>query len=122
MQSPFPDATQGRPAARFHEAAEALRQLALAWGDQPYGAVLVAGGVIVGVGPSRVIVDRDPDAHAERVALRDAQRRLGRSDLAGSVLVGTSPPCAACRADAARAGVGRLFHGPDLVDAGPPRP
>lgn len=84
--------------------------------------MLVAGGVIVGVGPSRVIVDQDPSAHAERVALRDAQRRLGRASLEGTVLVSTSRPCAACESAAAAAGVGRMFHGPALADAGVPRP
>lgn len=119
---PFADAGQGTPDPRFHDAAAALERLARSWGDQPYGAVLVAGGVIVGVGPSRVLVDQDPSAHAERVALRNAQQRLGRTTLAGAVLVSTSRPCAACEAAAAAAGVGRMFHGPALTDAGVPRP
>lgn len=118
----FPDARQGPPDRRFHDAAEALLRLARSWGDQAYGAVVVADGVIVGVGPSRVVVDQDFSAHAERVALRDAQRRLGRLSLAGAVLVSTSRPCAACEAAAAAAGVGRMFHGPSLNDAGVPRP
>jgi tRNA(Arg) A34 adenosine deaminase TadA len=117
----FADAGLGAPDPRFHVAAAALERLARSRGDQSYGAVLVAGGVIVGVGPSRVVTDQDPAAHAERVALRDAQRRLGRPSLAGSVLVSTSRPCAACEAAAAAAGIGRMFHGPALVDAGAPR-
>jgi tRNA(Arg) A34 adenosine deaminase TadA len=119
--APFADAGLGAPDPRFHVAAAALERLARARGDQSYGAVLVAGGVIVGVGPSRVVTDQDPAAHAERVALRDAQRRLGRPSLAGSVLVSTSRPCAACEAAAAAAGIGRMFHGPALVDAGAPQ-
>lgn len=118
----FPDARQGVPDRRFHDAAVALLNLARSWGDQAYGAVVVADGVIVGVGPSRVVVDQDPSAHAERVALRDARQRLGRSSLAGAVLVSTSRPCAACEAAAASAGVGRMFHGATLADAGAPRP
>ena len=51
----------------------------------------------------RVLVDQDPSAHAERVALRNAQQRLGRTTLAGAVLVSTSRPCAACEAAAAAA-------------------
>ncbi|MFO1329148.1 MAG: deaminase [Rubrivivax sp.] len=104
------------------DAAAAMKARALAWGDQPYGAVLVLDGRIVGEGPSRVVIDRDPDAHAERVAIRDAQRRLGRASLAGSVLVSTSIPCAACQRAAAAAGVVRLRVGPDADDAGAPRP
>ncbi|MBL8340752.1 MAG: nucleoside deaminase [Rubrivivax sp.] len=119
--SPRPaDAASPAPEQRFFDAAEALRRLAVSWGDQSYGAVLVADGVIVGVGPSRVVVDRNPDAHAERVALRDAQQRLGRPSLAGAVLYSTSRPCRACEAAAAAAGVARMIHGSALQDAGPP--
>ena len=109
------------PERGFHDAALAMRDLALSWGDQPYGAVLVQGGRIVGDGPSRVVRNDDPNAHAEREAILDAQRRLGRRDLGGSVLYSTSRPCRACEAAAAAAGVARMVVGADLVDAGAPR-
>lgn len=109
------------PAREWAEAAEQMRQRALGWGDQPYGAVLVLGNVVVGEGPSRVVRNADADAHAEREALRDAQRRLGRSRLDGAVLYSTSRPCALCEAAAARANVARMYVGPGLVDAGVPR-
>lgn len=98
-----------------------MRELALSWGDQPYGAVLVIGNAVVGQGPSRVVKDGDPDAHAERVAIRAAQRALGREQLAEAVLYSTSRPCAACERAAARAGVTRMYHGDDLRDAGEPQ-
>jgi tRNA(Arg) A34 adenosine deaminase TadA len=53
-----------------------MKREAEASGDQPFGAVVVKYGSIIGYGPSRVIVDRNPDAHAERVTLWDAQKRL----------------------------------------------
>ena len=109
------------PSSRWHDAAESMRQLALSWGDQGYGAVLVQGGTIVGYGPSRVIKDRDPDAHAERVAIRDAQKSLGREDLSGTVLYSTSRPCPLCEEAAARARVARMYFGSTLQDAGSPR-
>lgn len=105
---------------RWYEAAVEMRRLAESWGDQPYGAVLVLDGAIVGLGPSRVVRDRNPDAHAEREALRDAQHKLGREDLRGAVLVSTSRPCSLCEAAAAKAGVARMLFGPDLTDAGVP--
>ena len=107
---------------RWYEAALALQRLAVANGDQPYGAVLVLDGAIVGNGPSRVVTLGDPDAHAEREAIKDARRRLGRASLAGSVLYSTSRPCPACEKAAAEADVSRMIHGPDLRDAGAPRP
>jgi len=106
---------------RWYEAAAAMKRLAESWGDQPYGAVLVAGDAIIGEGPSRVVQKNDPSAHAEREAIRDAQRRLGRSDLAGSVLYSTSRPCSLCESAAAEAGVERMIYGAGLRDAGKPR-
>jgi tRNA(adenine34) deaminase len=105
---------------RFHDAAAAMRRLAESWGDQPYGAVVVLDDRVVGEGPSRVIQRNDPAAHAEREAIRDAQRRLGREDLSGAVLYSTSRPCVACEAAAANAKIARMIHGTGLVDAGPP--
>jgi len=98
-----------------------MKALALSWGDQPYGAVLVVDGRVVGEGPSRVVKNADPTAHAEREAIRDAQRRLGRAHLAGAVLVSTSRPCAACEAAAAGAGVARMVWGDALDEAAPRR-
>ena len=101
--------------------AHALRDQAVRVGDQPYGAVLVdAQQRIVGEAPSRVVALGDADAHAERLALRDAQTRLQRSDLSGLVLVSSSRPCALCEAAAARAGVARMVYGSG-IDAGAPR-
>ena len=111
-----------RPERRWYDAAAAMERLARSWGDQPYGAVLVAGGEVIGNGPSRVVQLGDPAAHAEREAIRDAQRRQGRAGVAGSVLYSTSRPCRACESAAAEARVARMFHGPDLLDAGEPKP
>ena len=109
------------PAAdrRWIDAAFAMKRLAESWGDQPYGAVVVIAGALAGEGPSRVVKLGDPDAHAEREAIRDAQRRLGRRDLAGAVLYSTSPPCARCRQVAADAGIVRMIHGADLREIAP---
>ena len=116
----------GAPRARAAEAgfiAEAfrLRDEAVAAGDQPYGAVVALDGAIVGYGRSRVVADRDSDRHAERVALKDAQDRLGRHDLVGAVIYSSSVPCMACQQALARAGVARMVHGREAQDAGAPR-
>ena len=108
------------PDQRWYEAAASMKRLAESWGDQPYGAVLVIDGVLAGEGPSRVVRNQDPDAHAEREAIRDAQRRLGRPMLTGAVLYSTSRPCSACEAAAAKAGVKRMYFGASLSDAGAP--
>ena len=105
----------------FMERAFEMRRLAVERGDQPYGAVIVKGDRIVGEGASAVITDDDPTAHAEMVAIRDAARRLGSRDLAGSEMYGTSPACPMCEAGAYWARIARLLHGTTIVDAGPPR-
>lgn len=114
-------AGEPRSGQQWYDAALRMRKLAESWGDQSYGAVLVLNGELVGEGPSRVVKKNDPDAHAEREAIRDAQARLGPSSLAGSVLYSTSRPCAVCEAAAANAGVSRMYFGPSLMDAGVPR-
>lgn len=115
-------AQASHPQARWHAEAERMRQQALSWGDQPYGAVVVIGDQVAGWGPSRVVLDRDIDAHAERVAIADALRRTGATTLRQAVLYSTSRPCALCEAAAARAGIMRMYQGADLRDAGVPAP
>jgi len=99
-----------------------MKDWAISWGDQPYGAVLVLGASVVGFGPSRVVLQSNADAHAEREAIKDAQLRLGRDRLDGTVLYSTSRPCRACEQAAALAGVQRMFFGANLRDAGTPQP
>jgi tRNA(Arg) A34 adenosine deaminase TadA len=116
-------AAPGQEALRLAMArALALRDEAVRSGDQPYGAVVLYEDRIVAEAPSRVVTRRDIDAHAEREALRDAQRRLGRSDLAACLLVSSSRPCRLCESAAARLNIARMIHGESLLDAGKPAP
>ena len=66
--------------AAFMARAVAMRDAASRAGDQPYGAAIVKDGRIVAQAPSRVVTGRDPTAHAEMEAIRDAARRLGESE------------------------------------------
>jgi tRNA(adenine34) deaminase len=105
----------------FMDLAFEMRQRAVAAGDQPYGAVVVCAGTVLAAAPSRVVSARNPDAHAEREALRLALERQGGGRLDGALLVSSSRPCGACETAAYRAGIARMIHGHDLTDAGPPR-
>jgi tRNA(Arg) A34 adenosine deaminase TadA len=104
----------------FTAAAFRMREQAVAAGDQAYGAVVVRNGEIVGWGPSRVRQNGAWEGHAEREAMRDAQRGLGREDLSECVMYSTSHPCDECRRVAARAKLARMYYGPDATDAGTP--
>src|ERR1700674_3333294 len=70
----------------FINAAFNMKSVAVAAGDQPYGAVVVKERNIVGYGPSRVVQKKDSTAHAEREAIRDAKAKLGTHDLSACVL------------------------------------
>jgi tRNA(adenine34) deaminase len=99
---------------------EALR-LAREAGDAsevPVGAVAVLDGRIVGRGRNRREEDRDPTAHAELLALREASRTLGRWRLTGVTLVATLEPCAMCAGAMVLARIDRLVYGADDPKAG----
>lgn len=104
----------------FMARAVEMRRTAVDAGDQPYGAIVVKGKEIVGEGPSRVITDKDPTAHAEVVAIRDAAKRLGTHDLSGCVMYGTSRACRMCETAAYWANISQLVYGTGIVDGGTP--
>jgi tRNA(Arg) A34 adenosine deaminase TadA len=105
----------------FMDRALAMRQRALAEGDQGFGAIVVRDGQIIGEAPSAVVTRADPTAHAEMEAIRDAARRIGQRDLRGAILYSSSRPCAMCEAAAFWAGIARMIHGEALTDGGAPR-
>jgi len=91
----------------------ALGQARRGWarGEVPVGAVVVRGQEVVGRGFNRTIGGRDPSAHAEIVALRQAGRRLGNHRLAGCCLVVTLEPCVMCLGAAVQARVDGIVFG-----------
>ena len=99
---------------------EALRsaQRALEAGEVPVGAVVVCEGRIVGRGGNRNLADRDPTAHAEIVALREAGTALGNHRLEGCELFATIEPCAMCAGALVHARLKRLVYGADDPKAG----
>ena len=99
---------------------EALAEAALAsaHGDVPIGAVVVHDGTIIASAHNRREVDRDPTAHAEVLALRDAADHLGRWRLDDCTLVVTLEPCAMCAGAAVLARLGRLVFAADDPKAG----
>jgi tRNA(adenine34) deaminase len=89
--------------------AEAERARAL--GEVPIGAVVVREGAIVGRGHNRREVDRDPLAHAELQAIREAARAVGGWRLEGCTLYATLEPCAMCAGALVQSRVERLVYG-----------
>ena len=64
----------------------------------PFGAVVVREGTVVGTGVNRVVMTRDPTAHAEILAIRDAADRLGTHLLADCIIYCSCEPCPMCLA------------------------
>jgi hypothetical protein len=95
--------------AGFLARARALRDQAVREGDQAYGAVVVRDGVIVGEGRNYVVLQTDPTAHAELLAVRDAARRLGSRDLSQCDVYSTATPCPMCQGALYWARVRRVF-------------
>lgn len=80
-------------------------------GDVPIGAVVVHDGRIVARGQNRREVDRDPTAHAELLALRQAARHVGGWRLSGCTVYVTLEPCPMCAGALLQARVDRLVYG-----------
>jgi tRNA(adenine34) deaminase len=79
--------------------------------EVPVGAVVVAGGRIVGRGANATISQNDPTAHAEMLALREAARNAGNYRLPDSTLYVTMEPCAMCAGALVLARLDRVTFG-----------
>lgn len=64
--------------------------------EEPFAAIVVRGGEIVGTGVNRVHAAGDPTAHAELLAIRDACARLGAIVLTDCELYASGEPCPMC--------------------------
>ena len=80
-------------------------------GDVPVGAVVVAGGRVVGAAGNQREAAGDPTAHAEILALRQAAIALGSWRLSEATVYVTLEPCPMCAGALVAARVGRLVFG-----------
>ena len=81
----------------FMEEAIALgRQGMLNNDGGPFGCVIVKDDAIVGRGWNRVLADKDPTAHAEVTAIRDACKNLQHFQLDGCEIYTSCEPCPMC--------------------------
>ena len=96
--------------------AEARR--AFGAGEIPVGAVAVHQGQIIGRGHNRKEIDRDPTAHAEMLAIREAARKRGGWRLSNVTLYCTMEPCAMCAGAMIQARLSRLVYAVDDSKAG----
>ena len=107
----------GEDAAWMEQALEQAR-LGAAAGEVPVGALVIKDGEVLGRGHNRNLLENDPTAHAEIVALRQAAARLGNHRLAGCVMVATIEPCSMCAGALVHARIARLVYGAGDPKAG----
>lgn len=89
--------------------AEAEKASAL--GEVPVGAVVVKDGKIVGRGHNMTETAKDPTAHAEIIAIREAAKNIGGWRLIGCSMYVTCEPCAMCAGAMVWARIEKLFIG-----------
>lgn len=103
---------------QWMEAALQEAVAAQAAGEVPVGAVIVCDGRIVGRSGNRSLLDSDPTAHAEIVALRQAGAAVGNHRLLDCEMFVTIEPCAMCAGALVQARLKRLVYGADDPKAG----
>jgi tRNA(adenine34) deaminase len=79
--------------------------------DVPVGAVIVRNGDALVTVSNRTVRDKDPTAHAELLAIRDASRKVGDWRLTGCTLYVTLEPCAMCAGAIVLARMDRVVFG-----------
>ncbi len=91
----------------------ALKQAEIAGssGEVPIGCVIVRDGAIIAEAGNRTLIDRDPTAHAEILAIRSAGRALASERLIDCDLYVTLEPCTMCAAAISFARIRRVYYG-----------
>jgi tRNA(adenine34) deaminase len=80
-------------------------------GEVPIGCVIVRNYEVIATAANRTLTDRDPTAHAEVLAIRQAAERIGTERLTDCDLYVTLEPCAMCAGAISFARIRRLYYG-----------
>ena len=98
-------------AASFMDLALEQAEAAGSAGEVPVGCVIVRDNAVIARAGNRTLTDRDPTAHAEMVALREAARASGTERLTDCDLYVTLEPCTMCAAAISFSRIRRLYFG-----------
>ncbi len=80
-------------------------------GEVPIGCVVVRDNAVIATAANRTLTDRDPTAHAEILALRQAAQVIGSERLVDCDLYVTLEPCTMCAGAISFARIRRLYYG-----------
>jgi tRNA(adenine34) deaminase len=95
----------------FMDDALAEARAAEAASEVPVGCVVVRDGAVVARAGNRTLRDRDPTAHAEMLAIRQAAAAIGSERLTDCDLYVTLEPCAMCAGAISFARIRRVYYG-----------
>ena len=85
----------------------------------PFGAVIVDKmGNIISNGNNKVIMQNDPTAHAEIVAIREACKKLNKYDLSDYTIYTSCEPCPMCLSAIIWSNIKNVYYGCTKQDAG----
>jgi len=96
---------------RYMDLALAEAQKAEAAGEVPIGAIVVSSDIVIGRGFNQPISSRDPTAHAEMIALREAARYQQNYRLTAATMYCTVEPCMMCAGAMVHSRITRLVIG-----------
>ncbi len=84
----------------------------------PFGAVIVdQEGKIISKGNNKVISSKDPTAHAEILAIREASKKLNTYDLSECTLYTSCEPCPMCLSAIIWANIKNVYYACNRKDA-----
>lgn len=83
----------------------------------PFGACVVKDGKIIGKGSNNVLLNNDPTAHAEVMAIRDACKNISSYDLSGCELYTSCYPCPMCMSAIIWSNIKKVYYGNTKEDA-----
>ncbi len=86
-------------------------------GHGPFGAVIVRGDELIGIGTNRVTSTNDPTAHAEVCAIRHACEKLNNFSLTGLEIYSSCEPCPMCLGAIYWSRLDRIYYGATREDA-----
>lgn len=102
----------------FMRRAIALGRQAMQRGEGgPFGAVVVKNGQVIGEGWNQVLLNRDPTAHGEIMAIRAACQQINHYSLANCELYTSGQPCPMCNGASHWARLARVYYGFSMEEA-----
>src|SRR4029078_4883772 len=78
--------------------------------ELPFACVICRDGEVVAEAINRVVQDADVTRHAEIIAISEAQRTLGRSDLSDCTIYSNVEPCPMCSFPIRETRIGRVVY------------